>query len=412
MAKSDTRSVLAIGAVDVTPLAASARRAGYDVYAVDYYGDQDLEHSCVATLSFMKQGREEPCPGVFSNFIPEALLQLAKNLRRNYEIERSLLSSGLDDWPDALVTLDDLVPILGNTPEAFLKVRDKSKFFLELERLGVAYPKTVIVRNLAEAKSVSKDLGFPLVLKPKEGFGGVSMRKASSLEELEGAFKSIHLRASGILLQEYVLGTHASASVMSVPGKAMTLAVSEQLLGRPEVGQREPFGYCGNIVPLSAPTQIMDKCRDVAERVVSHFGLIGTNGVDLVVSKEGTPHVIEVNPRFQGTIECVERVLGLNLVETHVKACAERKLPAISERATRSCMRLVLFAKQRSVPPDLSAIKECRDVPAPGVVVREGKPLCSMLIENRDRRTMLKKAKQICRLIYSSLSSASSEGCI
>lgn len=33
------RSVLAVGAVDVAPVAASARRAGYDVYAADYYGD-------------------------------------------------------------------------------------------------------------------------------------------------------------------------------------------------------------------------------------------------------------------------------------------------------------------------------------------------------------------------------------
>jgi hypothetical protein len=173
----------------------------------------------------------------------------------------------------------------------------------------------------------------------------------------------------------------------------------------PKVGQREPFGYCGNIVPLSAPAHIIDRCKDTAETVVSHFSLIGSNGVDLVVSEEGTPYVIEVNPRFQGTIECVERVLRLNLVEAHVRACVERRLPAILKEAQSFCMRLVLFARQRSAAPDLSVLKECRDVPSPGAIVEEGEPLCSIVVEDRGTNALLKKAKQTYRSIYSSLSS-------
>lgn len=405
MVKSDIRSVLAVGAVDVAPLAASARRAGYDVYAVDYYGDRDLEHSCVASLSLTKQRRGKPCGRVFNDFVPRALLQLAQNLQKKHKIEVSLLSSGLDDSPDALSGLDNLVPILGNPTKLFLKVRDKPNFFMELKRLGVPHPKTVIAHNLGEAKSISKDLGFPLLLKPAVGFGGVGIRKASNLRELEDAFRSIHARGCSVLIQEYVLGTHASVSVISVPGKALALVVSEQLLGMPKVGQREPFGYCGNIVPLSAPAHIIDRCKDTAERVVSHFSLIGSNGVDLVVSEEGTPYVIEVNPRFQGTIECVERVLRLNLVEAHVRACVERRLPAILKEAQSFCMRLVLFARQRSAAPDLSVLKECRDVPSPGAIVEEGEPLCSIVVEDRGTNALLKKAKQTYRSIYSSLSS-------
>lgn len=406
MVKSDIRSVLALGAVDVAPVAASARRAGYDVYAVDYYGDRDLEHSCVASLSLTKQKRGKFCGRVFSDFVPTALLQLAENLQKKHRIDVSLLSSGLDDSPDTLCELNNLVPILGNPTKLFLEVRDKPNFFMELKRLGVPHPKTVIAQNLAEAKSISKDLGLPLLLKPGAGFGGVGIRKASNLRELEDAFRSIHARGCSVLIQEYVFGTHASASVMSIPGKALTLAVSEQLLGMPEVGQREPFGYCGNIVPFSAPAHIIDRCKDVAERVVSHFGLIGSNGVDLVVSEEGTPHVIEVNPRFQGTIECIERVLGLNLVEAHVRACVERRLPVILKGTQSFCMRLLLFARQRSVAPDLSVLKECRDVPSLGTVVEGGEPLCSIVVEDRSRNAVLKMAEQTCRSIYSSLSSA------
>ena len=404
MVRSDIRSVLVVGAVDVAPLAASASRAGYHVYAVDYYGDQDLEHSCIASLSLTKHEKGESYGTVFSNLIPRALLQLVENLQKRRKIDASLLSSGLDDSPDALSGLDNLVPILGNPAKLFLRVRDRPMFFMELERLGVPHPKTVIAHNFGEAKSISKDLGLPLLLKPGAGFGGVGIRKASDFRELEDAFRSIHTRGCSVLIQEYVSGTHASASVVSIPGKALTLAVSEQLLGMPEVGQREPFGYCGNMVPLSAPAHIIDGCKDTAERVVSHFGLIGSNGVDLVVSEEGTPYVIEVNPRFQGTIECVERVLGLNLVEAHVRACVERRLPAILKETESFCMRLILFAKQRSAAPDLSVLKECRDVPSPGAIVEGGEPLCSIVMQDRSRNALLKKAKQTYRSIYRSLS--------
>ena len=398
--------------MDVAPLATSARRAGYDVYAADYYGDQDLKHSCIASLSLTKQRRRKSCGRLFNNFIPEALLTLVKSLQKDRKIDVAFVSSGLDDSPDVLSRLDDLVPILGNSPELFLKVRDKPKFFMELKRLGIAHPKTAIAQNLEEVKSIAKDLRFPLLLKPWAGFGGVGIRKVSSPRELEGKFRSMHALSHSILVQEYVSGTHVSASVISIPGKALTLTINEQLLGMPEMGQQEPFGYCGNIVPLSAPEHIIDKCKDVPNRVVSHFGLIGSNGVDLVVSEEGIPHVVEVNPRFQGTIECVERVLGLNLVEAHVKACVERRLPAIFMETKGFCTRLILFAKQRSTAPDLSIIKECRDVPLPGAIVEEGEPLCSIVVEDPSRDALLKKAKQLSRSIYSSLSSASCEGCI
>jgi len=405
MVRSDIRSVLGVGPVDVAPLAASAWRAGYDVYAVDYYGDQDLKHSCIASLSLAKQRNGKSCGRLFNNFNPEALLKLAKNLQKNYKIDVALLSSGLDDSPDTLSAVDKLVPILGNHAKLFVKVRDKPNFFMELKRLGVPHPKTAIAQNLGEAKSISTDLGFPLLVKREAGFGGMGIRKASNPRELEGGFRSIHRRSRRVLIQEYVSGTHASASLISIPGKAVTLAVSEQLLGISQLGQREPFGYCGNIVPLSAPTHVIDKCKDVAERVVSYFGLIGSNGVDLVVSQEGTPHVIEINPRFQGTVECVERVLGLNLVEAHVRACLGRTLPPIFKETRNFCTRLVLFAKRRSAAPDLSVLKECRDIPSPGAIVEEGEPLCSIVVEDRSRNAVLKKARQTYRSIYSSLSS-------
>ena len=170
-----------------------------------------------------------------------------------------------------------------------------------------------------------------------------------------------------------------------------------------EVGQREPFGYCGNIIPLSAIKAVADVCEDIVEKIVLRFGLVGSNGIDLVISKDGTPYVIEVNPRFQGTLECVERVLGINLVEAHAKACIQGTLPTVLKKPSIFCTRLISFASQRSVVPDLSALDEVRDIPLPGVVMEQGEPICSIVAEGTDRDSSLRKAKNIVKLIHSSL---------
>jgi len=253
--EEDIRNVLVIG-IDVVSLASSARKAGYQVYAVDYFGDQDLKDLCHKTRSIIKQRAGETCRQLNTNFSLEALIQLTKDLLKSSEIDVTLLSSGLEDSPEVLFELNDLVPILGNPPDVIQKVRNKTKFFWELERLGIPHLETATAKNFEEAKEKSKDIGFPVVVKPSRGFGGAGVREARNAKELKQAFLDAALFDNKVLIQERVFGTPASASLISSTDKAVVLTLNEQLLGIREVGQREPFGYCGNVVPLPATVAI------------------------------------------------------------------------------------------------------------------------------------------------------------
>jgi len=385
--------------IDVVSLAASARRAGYQVCAVDYFGDQDLKRLCHENRSIVKQRIGETCGQLDKDFSPEALLQLAKDLLRRVEIDAVLLSSGLDDSSDVLFKLDDLIPILGNHPNVVKRVRDKMKFFEELERLGIPHPKTAIAENFEEAKGEAKNIGYPVLVKPLRGFGGAGIRKAENSQELDQAFLDASRLDDKVLIQEYISGMAASASLISSANGTVTLTLNEQLLGMSESGQREPFGYCGNVVPIQINKAVADRCKGIVERVASHFNLVGSNGIDLVISREGIPYVIEVNPRFQGTLECVERTLNVNIVKAHVEACVQGKLPITEKTPLAFCVRLILFAPQRSVVPDLSIFKEVRDIPLPGVIIEEGEPVCSIVVDGANRNSSLRKARMIAESI-------------
>lgn len=401
-AQTEKFNLLVIG-LDVVSLATSVNRVGHNVYSVDYFGDFDLRRVCKNSLSIITQIKSESCGRLNENFSPIKLLELFKKLLKKHLIDAVVLASGLEDFPEALSFINDHIQILGNSPSLINNVRNKEKFFQNLKQFKIPHPVTEVVEDFQEAKKKAKDIGYPIIIKPEKGFGGVGLRKVSNPKRFESVFKTVSSISQRVLIQEFIEGKPASASVISTAKRALTLTINEQLLGVRCLGQREPFGYCGNIVPLLTSKIIIERCEKIAERVISLYKLIGSNGVDFVVSKEGTPKVVEVNPRFQGTLECVEVVLGMNFFKAHLDACTLGILPKDIKNSGRYCTRLILFAPERSKVPDLSTYAGVRDIPFPGVIIEKGEPLCSVIREDLNRKTSLAKACDVAGYIFQSL---------
>ncbi|MDH5634888.1 MAG: ATP-grasp domain-containing protein, partial [Candidatus Bathyarchaeota archaeon] len=325
-----------------------------------------------------------------------------KKLHASHKIDGTLLASGLEDSPRVLEELNDLIPIVGSPIESIRKVRNKLKFFRELERLAIPHPETVLARSLEEGIQAAKDIGYPVITKLTASSGGTGIRKANNREEFTKAYKQTAISSREVLIQEFVAGDHVSVSLLSSrKGDVRVLTLNEQLLGMQELYPGEPFGYCGNIVPAPIDDDTARACSILGEKIATHFKLAGSNGVDIVVS-EGVPNVIEVNPRFQGTIECVERVLRTSLVDSHIDACLGNTLPPLDEthNFNSCCIRLILHAQERLVVPNLSDFEEVRDAPLPRAIVEKGEPLCSIVVERKTRASALEKAKALTRRVY------------
>ncbi|MGQ9641733.1 MAG: ATP-grasp domain-containing protein [Candidatus Bathycorpusculaceae bacterium] len=395
------QSLLVVGA-DTVFLAASAKRAGYNVYVADYFGDVDLQRFCSEFLAVIKQKEGKSCGKTHLNFKPEAFLKMAKILSKKHRIDATLLSSGLDDYFDVLYELNSVIPLFGNSPEAIRSVREKPKFFNELKRLDVPHPETAITRNVWEAKDAAAKMRYPVIAKPSKGFGGADIRLVLNDKEMEKAFFEVYKANESVLVQKFIEGVHASISILAEDKSVEVISINEQLLGLPSVFQREPFGYCGNIVPLCVANSLFEKCKSIVEKIALHFGLKGCNGVDIVISKNGTPYVVEVNPRFQGTLGCIEKIFGINLVDAHIKACLYGEMPTI-KKSSKFCTRLILYAPKRVIVPDLTVLQEVWDIPLPNSIIEEGEPLCSVLTEGKSRDASLRKAEEKAKLVYARL---------
>lgn len=384
-----TKNLLVIG-FNARPIAAQAKTCGFRVFAVDYWGDIDI-YRWVDDIIVVKEHA-----GAHADFA-ELAVQLSQHMAHRHHIDGVLIGSGLDDRWDCLEKIQDVAPIIGNAPSKVRRARMKVELYTTLKRRGVAVPETFAPRDWEEAVAVARELGFPVVVRREAGGGGLGVHLARNEEEVKALFN--RCRGAGrVIVQEYVQGEDVSASVLCDGERAVTLTVNKQLIGVPWLGGRE-FVYCGNVVPHESE----DVCRVVsktAEKICEFLGLVGSNGVDFVL-KEGQPVFMEVNPRFQGTIECVSMVTGMNVVEKHIEAC-HGKLPGKFD-VKGFAIKGVVYATERSVIPDLREIPFIYDVTKPGGVVDAGAPVCSIQLTAPTPEQCVKKLREITSIVYSKL---------
>lgn len=341
--------ILVIG-INIRHIACSASRAGHEVFAVDCYEDLDLERCAKETARLPRDRADEFLSGYIEKFHPEAVV----------------LGPGLEE---AHVKG---VPVLNNSPEKTSQVSDKLWLARWLEENGFPF---------IETKTSSEDLSFPVMVKPRRGAGGVGCRIAKTSYELDWD--------EGLIAQEIISGRPASVSVIGNGSGARALAVNEQLIGESWTGARG-FRYCGNITPLD-PQFLQSDIASMAERIVARLGLMGSNGVDFLLTESG-PVVVEVNCRFQGSLDTVEMATGQNVFGAHLQSFQGR-LPG---RAIARCFagRAIIYASREiEVKSDLSR-PWTSDVPRPGTRIARDDPILSVLAEGSDRDLVLAQLKK------------------
>jgi predicted ATP-grasp superfamily ATP-dependent carboligase len=388
---------------DIVPITASAHRAGYQVYSIDFYGDSDLQNYCTISRSIIHQ-----CPGQSSGeFIRDydatLLLSYFKELITTRPIDGVILGSGLEDSPEILEQIAEQSYLIGNNPEQIYRVRQITDFFKTLQCLHVPVPETHVTNNYEEAKKIGKDMGYPLMLKPSQHFGGIGLQYIQDQDRLQ-AFFCDNKGDNRVIIQQVIQGTPASVSTLSTTTQTIAISVNEQLSGLRQLGTSEPYGYCGNIVPLDAPDEVIETLKTYAETICSHFRLIGSNGIDCIITQSGECVIIEVNPRIQGTIECLEQVYDTNVIAAHIQACTQDKLSQKTWTPRRFCTRLVLYARETTVIPSLQHFQGIQDIPFKGTIIKKSEPLCSLYTVGSRRNITLQSSFTRANQIYEYLS--------
>lgn len=355
--------------VSARMLAELATREGHDVFAVDRFGDLDLQRLC-PSVSIMRDlgGR-----GGMAE-----LVDAAERVRADSVV----YGSGLENRPELVARLAAGRTLLGCTPQTLRRVRDPAVLGASLRTAGLAYPRTFSAREAP----VRADRARRWLRKPVRGGGGRGVR------EWRGGRP-----AGDVIVQERISGLPCSAAAVADGRSAALLGVSEQLIGRRALGARG-WKWCGNVVPPRLPAREQHALNDAAQAICAHlaadFGLRGVFGVDIVWDG-ALPWVVEVNPRPVASLETIDVVHGVRSFAAHLEACAGR-LPAGGMGRSpadplAAAGKAVLFATKDLRVPDTSewAARGIRDVPHPGEPIAAGRPICTLVATARSPEAVL-----------------------
>jgi uncharacterized protein len=356
------KKVLILGN-SVRNIACSARKAGYIVYALDRFGDVDTR-KCANKAQILEN---VPCN------------ELRKIVEAFDDIDAIIPGPGFENLK--------LKNTLGNPLKIIEDAGDKSKLPKKLNSMGIPHPET-------ESVVRSDGMGFPLMVKPKAGSGGMKniiIRNETEMKDFQNRSDS-----HDFIAQEFVKGIPCSASLISTGDDAVVVALNEQLIGTPWL-TRIPFAYCGNITPFH--TKFQEEMMQYALQIALEFKLQGSNGVDFMLTDKGV-QVIEINPRFQGSLDTVELSTGMSIFDAHIRSF-EGELPELRGFQCFAAKTIIFAEKELVITREISdTLIECMnkgraaDIPTRGAVIQPDEPITTMLSRAWTRTAALQTVRK------------------
>ena len=392
--------------IDTRPMVNSALKLDYKTFSISYFKTVDFKVP-YAEKHVLDQESVISCGRFEENYSPEKLLELSKDfLFQNHdedEIDKIVLTTGINTKNFSGEFKKFRKIVRGN--KNIESVENKFKFYNKLKN-KFNVPLTFQPSDVGELNEILQQYNDnQFILKPLQGSGGLGIfllnnESSHELKQLNEICQNISLE--NYILQEYIEGTNVSSSVLSSHDDIKNL-INSRLITEHDLGN-DSYEYSGNILPLDENSfkmfngyrteidadELNDEMRNTSEDLIKEFDLIGSNGVDYILDKNGELKVIEINPRFQGTYELVENSLGINLLDAHIKAC-EGEIIDIPNPKQYSIKKIIYARKQVNIG-NLN-IPNVYDIPYEGVKIEKDQPLVTIISSNEDLKTAINDAK-------------------
>lgn len=336
---------------------------GHVVYATSYFKLIDQE-DYVDTLIV---------PSYFDSFDLKVLEDLALNYVN--EVDYIIFTSDIntDRFPKS--------KIIGNVNTNH--IIDKYEMYKKLHK-NFLMPSTYKLDSIKEANEIISN--YPekkFLIKPLKGSGGIGIKSFTDDFHVDEPF----------LLQEFISGDSVSSSFLSYKNHDIEMVTtSDQIIGSKMLGASD-FIYCGNVTPL---VNSNPKLINISTKISKMFKLIGSNGIDFIIN-DNKVYVLEVNPRIQGTFDCIERSFDMNLAKAHIDVCYDNKVDI--PNLQYFTVKLIPFSLENA-RYNLIQDLYVHDVSSNNEIIKKGHPISTILVSDRILENAMSKAEIIIKRVY------------
>jgi predicted ATP-grasp superfamily ATP-dependent carboligase len=186
--------------------------------------------------------------------------------------------------------------------ETFSKASEKSEVIETCKNLGLPVPQTWTLNSLADIDKLSKELIYPVVIKPRRSrylidnaWVPTGVDYAFSADELRRKLNAHNPRLPLPLIQERISGPGAGTFVLFNKGDVRAVFFHKRLREKP------PSGGVSVLREAAPVDQVM---RDYSIRLLKALGWHGVAMVEFKIdSRDGLPKIMEINGRFWGSLQ-------------------------------------------------------------------------------------------------------------
>ena len=212
------------------------------------------------------------------------------------------------------------IKFIGPSAEIISKMGDK----IEAKRIAKKYGLPIIegseggVKSLDEAKSICKEIGYPILIKAAGGGGGKGMKIVEEEKNLENLFLTAKSEAKKffnndeLYIEKYFKNPrHIEVQVMS--GKNKTVQLGERDCSVQRRHQKL-------IEETPSPVLSEDQRKDLLDKTVKMVENIGYEGAGTVefIYEDGKFYFLEMNTRVQVEHPVTEMVTGIDIVKEQI----------------------------------------------------------------------------------------------
>ncbi|THB76788.1 MAG: carbamoyl-phosphate synthase large subunit [Desulfobacteraceae bacterium] len=228
------------------------------------------------------------------------------------------------------------VELIGASIEAINKAEDRELFRDAMKKIGLRIPRSGFATNLAEVDQISKQIGFPIIVRPSFTLGGTGGGVAYNPEELATLSKA-GLDASlitQVMLEESVLGwKEYELEVMRDNAGNVVIICSIENIDAMGV-------HTGDSITVAPAQTLSDKeyqtLRDASIDIMREIGVDtgGSNVQFAIHPKTGEVIVVEMNPRVSRSSALASKATGFPIAKIAAKLAVGYTLDEIPNDIT------------------------------------------------------------------------------